>query len=212
MDEAATFSTAGATFCFRRASYFKELPWSLIDPMKFKHQNFSSLRAMVCALVVLSLGFLFARAYAPANADVPAKTVHGIAVANIDRSVQPGDDFYHYANGEWIKRTVIPPDRAGVGVFTTLADLTNKRTADLIAEMAKQKAAAGSDSRKIADLYNAYMDEAGIEAKGLAPLKPHRDAIAAIKDKHELAHALGETLRADVDALNNTNFHTPNLF
>ena len=56
------------------------------------------------------------------------------------------------------------------------------------------------------------MDEAGIEAKGLTPLKPHLDAIAAIKDKHELAHALGETLRADVDALNNTNFHTPNLF
>ena len=57
------------------------------------------------------LGFVFARACAPANADVPAKTVHGIEVANIDRSVVPGDDFYHYANGEWIKRAVIPPDR-----------------------------------------------------------------------------------------------------
>ena len=56
------------------------------------------------------------------------------------------------------------------------------------------------------------MDESGIEAKGLAPLKPHLDAIAAIKDKRELAFALGKSLRADVDALNNTNFHTPNLF
>jgi len=52
-------------------------------------------------------------------------------------------------------------------VFTSLADLTNKRTATIIEEAAKQKAPAGSDSRKIADLYNAYMDEAGIEAKGL---------------------------------------------
>ena len=51
-----------------------------------------------------------------------------------------------------------------------------------------------------------------IEAKGLAPLRPHLDAIAAIKDKKELARALGEDLRADVDALNNTNYHTPNLF
>ena len=66
--------------------------------------------------------------------------------------------------------------------------------------------------RKVADLYNSYMDEAGIEAKGLSPLKPHLDAIAAIKDKKQLARALGETLRADVDALNNTNYHTPNLF
>ena len=56
------------------------------------------------------------------------------------------------------------------------------------------------------------MDEAGIEAKGLSPLQPHLDAIAAIRDKRELARALGESLRADVDALNNTNFHTDNLF
>jgi len=180
--------------------------------MKSRPKNLSLVRATVCALLVLSLSVLFARAYAPASADVPAKNVHGIAVANIDRTVQPGDDFFHYANGEWIKKTVIPPDRAGVGVFTALADLTNKRTAAIIEEVSKQKAPAGSESRKIADLYNAYMDEAGIEAKGLAPLKPHLDAIAAIKDKHELAHALGETLRADVDALNNTNFHTSNLF
>jgi putative endopeptidase len=180
--------------------------------MKFRHQNFSSVRAAVCALVVLSLSVLFARAYAPASADTPAKAVHGIVVANMDRSVQPGDDFYDYANGAWIKKTVIPPDRSRVGVFTALADLTNKRTAGIIEEASKAKASAGSDSRKIVDLYNAYMDEAGIEAKGLAPLKPHLDAIAAIKDKHELAHALGETLRADVDALNNTNFHTSNLF
>jgi endothelin-converting enzyme/putative endopeptidase len=180
--------------------------------MILKNKSLSPARATVCVLVVLSLGFLFARAYAPASADVPAKTVHGIAVANIDRSVQPGDDFYHYANGEWIKRTVIPPDRAGMGVFSALADLTNKRTAAIIEEAAKQKAAVGSDSRRIADLYNAYMDETGIEAKGLAPLKRHLDAIAAIKDKHELAHALGETLRTDVDALNNSNFHTSNLF
>jgi putative endopeptidase len=185
--------------------------------MKSSPKSLSSGRATICALVILSLGFLFAQADAPASADVPAKPVHGIAVDHIDRSVQPGDDFYDYANGAWIKRTVIPPDRSGVGVFTALSDLTNKRTAALIEEAAKSKAPAGSDSRKIAgrqiaDLYNAYMDEAGIEAKGLAPLKPHLEAIAAIKDKHELAHALGETLRADVDALNNTNFHTLNLF
>jgi putative endopeptidase len=142
----------------------------------------------------------------------PAPETHGIVVANLDRSVKPGDDFYRFANGGWIKRTEIPPDRAAVDVFTKLGDLSNKRTHDLIEEIAKSNAAAGSGERKVADLFNSYMNEAAIEAKGMSPLKPHLDAIAAIHDKKELAHALGETLRADVDALNNTNYHTENIF
>jgi len=141
-----------------------------------------------------------------------APETHGISVANMDPSVKPGDDFFHYANGGWIKRTEMPADRAAIGVFTRLADLSNKRTASLIEEVSKSDAPVGSPKRKIADLYNSYMDEAGIEAKGLAPLKPHLDEIAAIKDKKELSRALGASMRADVDALNNTNFHTPNLF
>ena len=144
--------------------------------------------------------------------DLPAQETHGIALDSIDRSVKPGDDFYRYANGEWLKRTEIPPDRVEVDVWTKLGDLSNKRTADLIAEIAKSNPPAGSSSRKVADLYNSYMDEAAIEAKGLAPLRPHLEAIAAVQDKRQLARVLGESLRADVDALNNTNYHTPNLF
>ena len=152
--------------------------------------------------------FAFAAFAQPAN----APDAHGIVIANIDRSVKPGDDFYRFANGEWIKRTTIPPDRAGVDVFTKLADTSNKRTKDLIEEIAKSNAPAGSGERKVADLFNSYMNESAIEAKGMTPLKPHLNAIAAIRDKKQLAHALGQTLRADVDALNNTNFHTANLF
>ncbi|MGB7586607.1 MAG: M13 family metallopeptidase, partial [Terriglobales bacterium] len=136
----------------------------------------------------------------------------GITVANMDLAVKPGDNFYDYANGGWIKRTEIPPDRSRIGVFTKLADLSDKRTAAIIEEAAKANAPAGSNARKIADLYNSFMDEAGIEAKGLAPLQPHLKAISAIHNQRELARALGESLRADVDALNNTNFHTSNLF
>jgi putative endopeptidase len=164
-----------------------------------------------CAVACL-LSCLLVFALAACAQDAPTPQTHGIAVANMDRSVKPGDDFYEYANGEWIKRTEIPADRAGVGVFTVLDDLSNKRTAGLIEEIAKSNAPSGSSTRKVADLYNSYMNEAAIEAKGLAPLRPHLNAVAAIHDLRELSHALGESLRADVDALNNTNFHTPNLF
>jgi putative endopeptidase len=144
--------------------------------------------------------------------DEPAPETHGIVVANMDRSVKPGDDFYRYANGDWIKHTKIPPDRSDTGVWHSLDDLARKRTAGLIEEMAKANSPVGSNTRKIADLYQSYMDETTIEAKGLAPLRPQLDAIAAIRDEHELARALGESLRADVDALNCGCFHTPNLF
>ena len=157
--------------------------------------------------------FLLVLAPLPAySQDAVTLETHGIVVANMDRSVTPGDDFYHYANGSWIKRTEIPPDRSDIGVFFSLIDLSEKRIAGLIEEAAKANAPAGSNTRKIADFYHSYMDEAAIEAKGLAPLRRQLDAIAAIRDKHELARALGESLRSDVDVLNCGCFHTPNLF
>lgn len=173
-----------------------------------KSANKTSKVLMVCLAVLAIAVFLV-----PGHAQNPQQPdTHGIVVANLDRNVKPGDDFYGYTNGEWLKRTEIPPDRAAVGVFSILDNISSKRTADLIEQAAKSTAPAGSNLRKIADLYNSYMDEAGIEAKGLAPLRPHLEAIASIQDKHQLAYALGQTLRTDVDALNNTNFHTPNLF
>jgi putative endopeptidase len=169
-------------------------------------------RTIFPALVLLLLSVLvFTFAQQPASASA-APGSPGINVGNMDPAVVPGDDFFDYANGAFLKRTEIPPDRPNVGVFSELSDTSLKRTADLIEEAAKSNAAAGSSSRQIADLFNSFMNEQSIEAHGLADLKPHLDAINAIKNKQELARALGETLRADVDALNNTNFHTPNIF
>ena len=168
--------------------------------------RFSGLTASCGMMLALGIGLM------ALHAQETSQETHGVAFANMDRSVKPGDDFYMYANGDWIKRTEIPPDRARIGVFTKLDEVSSKRTADLIAEAAKGNASAGSGGKKIADLYNSYMDEAGIETKGLAPLQPIMNEIAGIKDKKALAFELGKTLRADVDALNNTNFHTANLF
>jgi putative endopeptidase len=164
------------------------------------------------AYVLLSL--------APLNADsLDAATLetHGIVVANMDRSVRPGNDFYHFANGGWIKRTELPPDRSiidpyGGDIYDSSNESTRKHIAGLIEEAVHANAPAGTDTRKIADLYRSIVNEVTIEAKRMAPLRSKLDAIAAIRDKHDLAGALGETLRADVDPLNNAFFHTPNLF
>jgi putative endopeptidase len=156
-----------------------------------------------CALAVLCA------CSGPASQDTNA---HGLDVGGMDLSVQPGDDFFAYANGNWVKATEIPADRSSWGNFQILADLANRRLTDLIKGLDGQKPAAGTDNAKIADYYASYADTAGIDAKGLAPIKPELDAISAIGDKTALAQALGESLRTDVDALNNTNFHTPHIF
>jgi predicted metalloendopeptidase len=158
----------------------------------------------------IALGPYARPAVASPAADTPVE--HGIDLAGMDRSVVPGDDFFAYANGAWIKSTEIPADRSTWGPSSELTELTARRTADLIAEAAKTKGPAGSDARKIGDYYASFMDEARIEARGLAPLKPALERVAAISDAPGLARLLGSTLRADVDVLNNTNFYTDNLF
>jgi putative endopeptidase len=171
------------------------------------------LRALITRTAILSL--LIVLPWLGSLAQTAATTtneVHGFVPANLDRSVKPGDNFFLYANGDWIKRTEIPPDRGGISGFTALLNIADKNTSDIIEEAAKSKAPVGSEPQKMADLYNAYMDEAAIEKRGAAPLKPMLDAIAGIKDKRELARALGKSLRADVDPLNNTNYYTRNLF
>ena len=135
----------------------------------------------------------------------------GLDVAGMDRSVQPGDNFFDYANGTWLKQTPIPPDRSSYGAGAIVAELTDRRVAELIQGAAKANAPAGSDLRMIGDYYTSFMDTTAIEAVGLKPLRPTLDSIAAIHDRKDLARVLGSTLRDDVDALNNTNFYTPNL-
>ncbi|MES2316067.1 MAG: M13 family metallopeptidase [Pseudomonadota bacterium] len=126
-------------------------------------------------------------------------------------SVLPGDDFFHYANGDWLARTEIPADRSSWGAFASIAEDTNARIVKLIDALAADKRTRG-EARKVADFYTAFMDEATIEKKGTAPLKPLLAKIDAIKDKAALASALGASVRADVDPLNATNFATENLF
>ena len=164
-------------------------------------------------LILASCATLSTIALCPiAIPQVAATADTGITLSNMDPSVRPGDNFFLYANGGYVNRTKIPPDRAGLNVFTVLSDTSDQRVAAIIQDATKAQAPAGSNEAKIADLYRSYMNERAIESEGLLALLPRLAEIAAISNQHQLAHALGLSLRADVDALNNTNFHTANIF
>ncbi|HZX27102.1 MAG TPA: M13 family metallopeptidase [Telluria sp.] len=159
------------------------------------------------ALCAALCGAFLAIAPAYGQAQAPAAAPAAPAAA----TVQPGDDFFAYVNRDWLATAKIPDDRSSWSSMAQLAEDNSKRIADLIKGVAADRKARG-DARKVADYYAAYMDEAAIEAKGLAPIKPMLAQIDAIKDKADLTRVLGEGLRADVDPLNATNFFTENLF
>lgn len=164
------------------------------------------LKIVPLILALLLAGSIPRAAVPPGDVD---KT-HGLDLAGMDKSVNPGDDFFGYTNGEWVKTTPIPDDRPGYGVFDIVAEEANRRTADLIKEAGKS--ARDSEASQVGDYYDAFMDEQAIEHKGLSPLKAELQQINAIATKRALAQVLGGEMRADVDPLNATNFYTDRLF
>ena len=146
-----------------------------------------------------------------ARSSTPELGDFGIDTAGMDTSVKPGDDFYAYANGTWDRTTEIPADRSRWNMFSVLAERALGRTRAILEEAAANEAASG-DTRKVGDSYAAFMDETAIEARGLAPLQPALDEIAAIGDRMRLSIVLGGSLRTDVDLMNATNYYTDRVF
>ncbi|MEE7560078.1 M13 family metallopeptidase, partial [Xanthomonas sp. Kuri4-2] len=153
-------------------------------------------------------GAAHAAGHAPAR---PQLGTFGFDSAGMDRGVRPGDDFFGYANGQWVKTTEIPADRASFNSFTRIVVDTEQRTRDIVEGAAANDRASGED-KQIGDYYAAFMDEAGIEAKGVTPVQPQLTAISRLADKRALARELGSQLRADVDLLNASDTYTDRLF
>ncbi len=117
----------------------------------------------------------------------------GVELSYIDKSVKPGDDFFVYANGNWLKHDTIPADRTYSGVNLEL-DLQNEaRLKGLVADLAKTPDDKLSpEGRKLRDLYNAYMDTTQIEASGLAPAQKDLAKIAGYKTLSDVAAGIGD--------------------
>jgi putative endopeptidase len=156
-----------------------------------------------------SRGALLTLAAAPLAAQ---RAIPGLDRPGMDTTIRPGNDFYRYANGNWERRTPIPPDLSSFGGFDIANEIALAHTAEIVHQAAAARAAAGSDVRKIGDYYRAFVDTAALEKRGMVPTRPLFDSIAAINDRVALARFLGAHLRADVDVMNNTSIHTDNPF
>ena len=127
--------------------------------------------------------------------------ISGIDLSTIDHTVRPQDDLYQHVNGAWLKATDIPDDRPLEGTFTALRDGSEIAVREIIEEAAAKGESATGIERKIGDLYNSFMDEAAVEAKGLEPIRQRLAEVAATTSVTELMALAGRLFRCDVGGL-----------
>jgi putative endopeptidase len=151
----------------------------------------AALGALMLAAVPATAKEKAATAPASDTAAKPEIGDFGFDLSGMDKTVQPGDDFYAYANGTWAKNTQIPADKSNYGMFTALNDLSQTRTREIL------DAAKGDPNSIIGRAYSSYLDSATVEAKGLAPIQPWLNKIRAV-EKPGLAALLAEADRNGV--------------
>ena len=134
------------------------------------------------SIILLSLCLLFSCSATDSNLE------SGVDKDNFDITVRPQDDFYRYVNGTWLDNTKIPEDQSTYGSFNALRDKARDDVRVIIEESSKQKnLLEGSDSQKVGDLYNSFMDEESLEILGVSPVKPDLEEIDKILDHDSLA-------------------------
>ena len=116
----------------------------------------------------------------------------GIREENLDRSVKPGQDFYEFSCGGWLKSNPLPAEYPSYGTYDELAELNRKRIKSIIDDAVSGQNTPCTDQARIADLYCLVMDTDRRDREGLLPIEPYRKRIAAIKDRQELVDAMVE--------------------
>ncbi|WP_229378512.1 M13 family metallopeptidase [Streptomyces sp. VRA16 Mangrove soil] len=111
----------------------------------------------------------------------------------MDPAIRPQDDLFGHVNGHWLATEPIPDDRSSWGPFVQLVDVAEQQVKEIIQEIAAggPTSLEAGEARKIADLYASFMDEEAVEARGLDPVRPLLDEVAALSDVRQLASFIG---------------------
>src|SRR5580698_3753276 len=117
----------------------------------------------------------------------------GVDLAAMDHSVKPGDNFFLYVNGTWLKTAQIPPDRSSTGAFQDLRIRSETQMRAIVADLdARPYASLSPEEKKLRDFYDAFVDQKQIDSRGLAPAQKDLTYIANLKSLDEVATAMGD--------------------
>ena len=145
-----------------------------------------------------ALGSALALACVASTASAQPARPSGIDTANFDRSVRPQDDLFRFVNGGWIKKTPIPSDASSWGSFYELYERSQENMRTILEEAARSNAPAGSEQRKVGDLYASFVDSARVEALGVTPLEGELARIASLRSHAELPALFAHLARIGV--------------
>ncbi|MCO4810425.1 MAG: peptidase M13 [Gammaproteobacteria bacterium] len=154
----------------------------------------------IALLCVAACGQEAAEPAADPVTESPQPLISGVDLAGMDTSVRPGDDFFAYVNGTWVKETEMPADKARYGLFNILRDESQEAVKAIIERSATGDFAKGTDEQKVGDLYSSFLDWDTREARGLEPLQPELDRINAISNHDDLAVYFASAIKRGLDA------------
>ncbi|MBO6183373.1 MAG: M13 family peptidase, partial [Chryseobacterium sp.] len=120
---------------------------------------------------------------------------NGINLSYMDKTVRPQDDFFSYVNGNWVKETQIPSDKASWGSFNALRENVDDASLGILNKILTEKYAEGSEGQKIQNLYASFMDVEKRNADGITPIKRDLAKVDAIKNVNDLQKYLLEATK-----------------
>ena len=132
------------------------------------------------------------------SAEAPA-LVSGVQLDALDLETRPQDDFYQFANGAWLDRTEIPEIYSGYTVYHQVYEDAEQALKTIIESAAANPGAPGSESQKVGDIYNSFLDEKTINALGVEAVRPELDMVAGIESRQDLVRVMARLSRMGID-------------